>query len=156
MLAGAAEVADTTLYIPHPYPAGAAEEWIATHEADAQAGTAYTWAIVRHSDAALLGAISLGVNRVHRRGDVGYWLGVPFWNQGFTTEAARTVLAFGFRSLDLHRVQAPIFPRNPASARVVEKVGMRHEGLLRGYFRKAGAFEDVRMYALRQADFSAT
>ncbi len=146
-LAGAWEVADPTLYIPHPYPEGAAEEWIGTHARDAAAGDAFTWALERRDDAALLGAISLGVGAYHHRGDLGYWLGVPFWNRGYTTEAARAVLAFGFGPLGLRRVQAGIFPRNAASMRVMEKVEMRREGLLRDYYRTGDGFEDAVMYA---------
>ncbi len=151
-LAGVWEVADPTLYIPHPYPEGAAEEWIGTHAGEATAGTAVTWAITRRDDAALLGAMTLGVSDYHRRGDLGYWVGVPFWNRGYTTEAARAVLAFAFASLALHRVQAGVFARNPASGRVLEKVGMRHEGVLRGYYRKGEVFEDALMYAVVQPD----
>jgi len=152
-LAGAWEVADPTLYIPHPYPEGAAEEWIGTHARDAAAGDAFTWALERRDDAALLGAISLGVGAYHHRGELGYWLGVPFWNRGYTTEAARAVLAFGFGPLGLRRVQAGIFPRNTASMRVMEKAGMRREGLLRDYYRKGDGFEGAMMYAVVRPEF---
>jgi ribosomal-protein-alanine N-acetyltransferase len=147
-LAGAREVATTTLNIPHPYPEGTAETWIDGHAAAAAAGTGYIWAMVRKADELLMGGISLWVNATHQRGELGYWLGVPFWNQGYTTEAARRVVEFGFTELGLHRIQAGCFPRNVASARVMEKAGLIYEGLLRGYVRKEDRFEDVAMYAL--------
>ncbi|MDB5077133.1 MAG: family N-acetyltransferase, partial [Chloroflexi bacterium] len=146
-LAGVAAVAATTLNLPHPYPDGAAAAWISTHPAAVAEGKAYTWAIVRAEDALLLGALTLAVERHHARGELGYWLGVPYWNRGYTTEAVRRVLVFGFHELRLHRIESTCFPRNRASSRVLEKAGLRYEGLLRGYVRKDAKFEDVALYA---------
>lgn len=147
LLAGAAEVAATTLNIPHPYPPGTAERWIATHPVIAAGGNGLNWAIERRADGALLGSISLGIVPAHRRAELGYWLGLPHWNQGYTSEAARRVVAFGFDTLGLHRLQATCFTRNRPSARVMEKAGLVYEGVLRGYVRKGDSFEDVAMYA---------
>jgi [ribosomal protein S5]-alanine N-acetyltransferase len=147
-LAGHPDVARTTLNIPHPYPEGAAEAWIATHAGNAATGLGYTWAMVRHTDGLLMGSISLMVTAAHRRAEMGYWLGVPYWNQGYTTEAARRVVAFGLDEVGLHRVQATCLPRNVASARVMEKAGLRFEGLLRGYIQKQDRFEDIAIYGL--------
>ena len=154
-LAGAPEVAATTLHIPHPYPEGAAESWIAAHAAIAAGGTGLNWAIVRRADEALLGSISLGIVPAHARGELGYWLGVPYWNRGYTTEAARRVVAYGFAELGLHRLQATCLPRNRGSSRVMEKAGLTYEGLLRGFVRKGEVFEDVAMYALLRPDWQA-
>lgn len=150
VLAGAPEVAATTFHIPHPYPDSAAETWISTHADAARSGDGYVWAIERSSDDTMMGCISLTIATAHDRGEMGYWLGVPFWNQGYTSEAARRVVAFGFTQLGLHRIQATCFLRNPASARVMQKAGLTYEGLLRGCgcVRKDGAFEDVAMYAV--------
>ena len=145
LLAGP-EVAATTLNIAHPYPAGAAAGWIAAHGAAAR-GEGFAWAVVRAADGRLMGAITLRVDQQHRRGELAYWLGAPFWGRGCATEAARRVVAFGFGELRLHRVEAGVFPRNPASARVLAKTGLRHEGTPRGYVRKGGALEDVAMWA---------
>jgi ribosomal-protein-alanine N-acetyltransferase len=152
-LAGDRRVAEPTLTIPHPYPAGLAEQWIGTHAANAAEGRIYTFAIERQSDCALLGAISITLATPHRRAEIGYWLGVAYWNQGYMSEAARRVTAFGFADLGLYRVQATCYPRNPASARVMEHIGMQREGLLRGYVWKVGAPEDVLLYAILRADW---
>ena len=150
-LASDAEVAATTLNIPHPYPDGLAAAWISGHGAAAERGV-FTWAIVRRAGAALMGSITLSVNAQHRRAELGYWLGVPFWNQGYMTEAAHRVTVYGFEQLGLHRVQAACFPRNVASARVMEKAGLRYEGVLRGYARKGDTFEGIAMYAILVTD----
>jgi ribosomal-protein-alanine N-acetyltransferase len=152
-LAGAAEVAATTLNLPHPYLDGMAETWIAGHEERADQGIGLTWAIVRRDDTVLLGAISLGLHARQPRGGLGYWLGVPYWNQGYTTEAAYRVVTYGFAERGLYRIEAGCFPRNRASSRVMEKVGMRYEGVLRGYLRKGETMEDVAMYAVLRPEF---
>ncbi len=151
-LAGAAEVAATTLNLPYPYPEGAAAAWIDTHAAAAAEGIAVTWAIVRAADVLLIGAIVLGVAPRHARGELGYWLGVPYWNHGYTSEAAQRVTMFGLVDRGLHRIQSMCYPHNRASARVMEKAGLRYEGLLRDYIRKGATFEDVLMYGLVRTD----
>jgi [ribosomal protein S5]-alanine N-acetyltransferase len=147
VLAGAAEVAATTL-VPHPYPEEAAEAWIASHGELAARGERIDWAIERRADRTLLGVVGLGLVAPHRRGAIGYWLGTPFWNQGYATESARRVVAFGFAELGLHRIEGPFFSRNAASARVLEKIGMRYEGTLRGHVLRGDTFEDVAVYAI--------
>ena len=142
------EIAATTLNIEHPYPEDAAAAWIASHAAAAERGEGFTWATCRLDDGLLMGAFGLHIDERHRRGELGYWLGVPYWNQGFTTEAARAVIAFGFEELRLHRIQATHLPRNVASGRVMLKAGMTYEGTLRGYYVKNGTFLDVAMYAI--------
>ena len=142
------EIAGMTLNVPYPYPEGAAEGWIGTHEQTAADGKGWTWAVTRRSDGVLMGAIGLVVVKEHRRGTLGYWLGVPFWNQGYMSESARSVVAFGFDALDLHRIDAGCLTRNPASARVMEKAGLTYESTARDFIIKHGAFEDVATYAL--------
>ncbi len=153
-LAGDFLVADTTLNIPHPYPEGAAAEWINHHQASWDAGVALTLAIVRQSDGELMGAISLGIRAEQERAEMGYWLGVPFWNQGYTTEAARAVLRYGLSTLGLHRIYAQHFARNPASGRVMQKAGMKYEGCLRSHILKEGRFEDVMIYGMLRSDLA--
>src|SRR6476469_3956820 len=76
LLAGAREVADTTLHIPHPYPAAAAEQWIATHPVTRDAGTGVTYAITDAGSGVLMGAVGLPIAPPHARAELGYWLGV--------------------------------------------------------------------------------
>jgi RimJ/RimL family protein N-acetyltransferase len=155
-LASAWEVADTTLNIPHPYPDGAAAQWIGTHPANFEAGTSVTFAIVLRDSNTLCGAIGLGIHRKHVRAEMGYWLGVPFWNGGIVTEAARGVLRYGFDTLNLHRIYAFHFARNPASGRVMQKIGMRYEGTLRHHDRKDDHWEDLVSYGILADEWRAS
>ncbi len=90
-LAGAWEIADTTLTIPHPYPLGAAETWIATHRAAWNARQRLTYAIVEEEHGTRLGAVSLVLAPASASAELGYWVAVPAWGRGYATEAAATV-----------------------------------------------------------------
>jgi RimJ/RimL family protein N-acetyltransferase len=126
-LAGAREVADTTLNIPHPYRDGVAEAWILTHRQLYRVGVLANFAVVLRGSEELLGAVGLRIEAMHGRAELGYWIGVPHWGKGFCTEAARAVLDYGFNVLGLVRVHASHLKRNPASGRVMQKLGMRRE-----------------------------
>jgi len=151
--AGAWEVADTTLNIPHPYPAGAAEAWIETHQGAWDAGERLALAI-SPADAPdnLIGAIGLSLDAQHARGELGYWISLEMWGRGYATEASHAIIAFGFDVLGLNRIQARHFLRNPASGRVLQKLGMIFEGVQRQAFRRWEKFEDVAVYAILAGD----
>jgi len=154
-LAGDPAIASTTTNIPHPYEDGLAEQWISNHAARYEAGECATFAITLRESGELIGAIGLEISREHRRAELGYWVGVPWWNQGYCTEAARALVAYGFRELSLHRIYAMHFRRNPASGKVMRKIGMRHEGSLRQHVSKWGTFEDVEVYGILREEFEA-
>ena len=152
-LAGERAIADTTLNIPHPYEEGMAEEWIAGHEPGYEDGASATFAIVRQDDALLAGAIGLQIDRAINKAELGYWIGAPFWNRGYATEATLAVLKFGFDDLRLNRIQACHFARNPASGRVMQKAGMLLEGTARQNIIKWGRYEDLVSYAMLREDW---
>ncbi|MEZ4768603.1 MAG: GNAT family N-acetyltransferase [Caldilineales bacterium] len=148
-LAGDPDIADTTLVIPHPYPDGAAESWINTHQERWDNGLGIVCAITLRSSGELIGAISvLSISKQHGHGELGYWVGKPYWNNGYCTEAARGLIRFCFETLGLHRVHAYHFARNPASGRVMAKAGMRYEGTMRQHLRKGDAYEDLPSYGI--------
>lgn len=149
-------VTEMTLSYPHPYPDGLALQWIASHAPAAAEGTSYNLAIERKEDGTLLGGVLIIPTPRFRRGEIGYWLGIEHWSNGYATEAARRIVAFGFEQLGLVRIQATCYPRNPASAKVMQKIGMAHEGLLRGYSYKDGIQEDIAMYAMLRSDWEVS
>jgi [ribosomal protein S5]-alanine N-acetyltransferase len=152
-LAGAVEVADTTLLIPHPYPAGAAEQFIACARAEWEKGEQYVFAITLRGGGELCGCIGLKVALRHERAELGYWIGVPFWKKGYCTEAARAVVRFAFENLKLNCVNAHHFVRNAASGRVLQKAGMSYEGRLRQHVRKNDGFEDLDCYSILRSEW---
>lgn len=152
------EIAANTALIPYPYPPGAAESWIQATLETAAHGEEFTFAIrLPQSDGSdrLIGAIGIGPDGERYRGQIGYWLGKPYWGQGYMTEAARRVIRFGFEALGMHRIHANHFAFNPASGRVMQKAGMRCEGTQRGYFLKDGRYIDAVVYAILRTDEAA-
>lgn len=145
-LAGAREVYETTLNIPHPYEDGVAETWIATHASGFFAGRSVALAVT--AEERLVGAVTLMLSKPNRRGELGYWMGVPFWGNGYCTEAVKALIAYGFDELDLHRITGRHMAVNPASGRVMVKAGMKREGELVDDLRKDGVFHTLIVYGL--------
>lgn len=155
-LAGAREIAANTLTMPHPYEEGMAEEWIGMHEENFQSGQSAEFAICLRDSGELIGAIGLKITQEHDCGEIGYWIGIPFWNQGFCTEAAAAVIAYGFDGFDLNRIGAIHFSRNPASGRVMQKIGMRYEGESRQAMKRWDEYVDITRYGILREDFEKT
>lgn len=150
-LAGCSAVARTTLNIPHPYPAGASRLWIASHLTLFLKGEAVVLGIRRES--VLIGCVSLGIAKSDTRAELGYWLGEDYWNQGYTTEAARACVDYGFRTLGLSKVTSRHFATNAPSGRVMEKIGMKKEGFLRRHIRKGEVLHDIVEYGVLREEW---
>lgn len=152
-LAGNRAIADTTLNVPHPYEDGMAEEWILTHQPKSEAGELAAFAITTKVEGELIGAIGLRIDGPFSRAELGYWIGEPYWGRGYCTEAATRIVQYGFAELELHRVHASYFARNPASGRVLQKIGMSQEGVARQHIRKWDNFEDLVMCGMLRSEW---
>jgi RimJ/RimL family protein N-acetyltransferase len=152
-LAGDKAVSAGAINIPYPYESGMAEEWIAKHDEWRERGEQLIFAAVRAADGVLVGAVGLIVSQRHRHAELGYWIGRPHWSQGYATEAAAAALRHAFETLRLHRVHAACLTRNPASARVLENIGMTHEGTRRQHLRRLDQFEDIEEYGILRAEY---
>ena len=146
-IVSAREVAEGTLTIPHPYRPEWAAEYIASIENENE------FAITLRSDGALVGSIALTVEAEHDRGQLGYVVGVPYWGNGYATEAGRAVVGHAFEELGLNRVYAFCFSRNVASRRVLEKIGMTHEGTRRGHSFKWGEHLDEEAFGILASEW---
>jgi [ribosomal protein S5]-alanine N-acetyltransferase len=155
-LAGDGDIASTTLNIPHPYEDGMAEQWIGGHQEKFEKGTETVFALTLRSDGLLIGAMGLVINSPDENAELGYWIGKPYWNNGYATEAAKAVLDYAFNQLNLHRVHARHLKRNPTSGRVMQKIGLKHEGCQRQHTKKWDVFEDIECYGILRADFAAS
>lgn len=154
-IAGAWEIADTTLSVPHPYPPEAAMEWIKKARGQWDEGTGAVFGIETSEERQLVGSIGLrGIDRTHLQTELGFHVGVSWWGRGFATAAIHILLPFAFGPLGLNRVYAHHMVRNPASGRVLEKAGFRREGLLRQRVLKWGVFEDVVVLALLRSEWA--
>lgn len=153
-LASNREIAATTISIPHPYPEGQAERWISTHQERFEQGEGIIFAIVRRADEVLVGAVGLHPTPAHLHAEMGYWIGREYWSQGYTSEAAAAVLGYGFATLGLHRIFAEHMTHNPASGRIMQKIGMTYEGTLRQHMQKWGVFVDVAVYGILRDEWA--
>ncbi len=152
-LAGERAVADTTLNIPHPYEDGDAERWISGHADLFRKWEHAIFAITLRETGELVGAMGLHLSPRFNRAELGYWIGKPYWNNGYCTEAARRMIQFGFEALGLNRIHAHYLSRNPASGRVMDHVGMKREGVMRQHVRKWDRYEDIVCYGILREDW---
>lgn len=152
-LAGAREIADTTVAIPHPYALDHALAWISNQSRESVRGRATNFAVRLLPGSPLVGCASLrDIDPEHSQAELGFWIGREWWGQGYASEAAAAVIRFGFETLGLNRIYAHHMARNPAAGRVLLHVGMQREGLLRERVRKWGVYEDVVVYAILRED----
>lgn len=107
----------------------------------------YELAITRGEDGRLIGGVSLH-REAHFQAALGYCLNRRFWGQGFAAEAAQALCGYGFRELGLHRIFATCRPGNVASARVMEKIGMQREGVLREHFWAKAHWQNSFLYSV--------
>ncbi|HVF11058.1 MAG TPA: GNAT family N-acetyltransferase [Abditibacteriaceae bacterium] len=113
------------------------------------------WGIEHRQDGRLIGSCDFhNWNLEHARAELGYVLAREYWRQGYMTEAVRAVVACGFDTMSLNRIEALCRLPNVASARVLEKAGMRFEGVLRQYLFAHGVYHDYKIYALLREEYS--
>lgn len=128
------------------------ERAIASSVADPR--TSFEFAITRADTGKLIGGCGIRVaSRAHRSADMGYCLRKDTWGLGYATEAAAAILEFGFDVLGSHRVFATCDTENRASARVLEKLGMRREAHFREDTRIHGRWRDSYLYAVLEQEW---
>jgi ribosomal-protein-alanine N-acetyltransferase len=147
------EIHRWTANIPFPYTLDHAREFLTRCEADNASGASFVWAITDRDSGDVIGAMGLH-DVVPDRGhaELGYWLGEAYRGNGYATEAARRVISWCFEVGEFHRIQATYLPGNQASAGVMRNIGMREEGLLRGYGFKNGEHHDLYLQAILRDD----
>ncbi|SEM71640.1 GNAT family N-acetyltransferase [Paenibacillus sp. OV219] len=114
------------------------------------------WGIIDKVTNKLIGACGwVYVNENHRRAEIGYVLSRSYWNLGYMSEAVTMILQFGFQDLNLNRIEARCFAENTASERVMQKVGLQYEGLLREQMLVKGNLIDLKMYSILKREWQS-
>ena len=132
----------------------AARDYLKVIDEGFEKRTLFQWAITEPGDDRLIGTVTLtSWDRANRHAELGYMLARSRWGRGLASEAVRAVLDYGLLALGLHRVEAELDPRNAASGRLLERLGFRHEGLLRQRWFLYGEWSDSALYGLLAADF---
>jgi RimJ/RimL family protein N-acetyltransferase len=151
------DIAYNTQMIPFPYEKGMAEEFIHNAHKEAREGKGLHLAVILKSETNLLiGVVSLiriEKGDEHQRANLGYWIGKAYWGLGYGTEAASEMISFGFMDLHLDYIRSNHFTRNPASGRIMQTNGMKHDTQLKKKIQKWGVWEDVEEYGLLRKDF---
>ena len=119
-------------------------------------GVRGTWTIVSKADGHMIGTFTYHEwSPAFRRASFGYALARRYWNQGIMTEVLARMLRFGFEVMDLNRIEATCDNENVGSYRVMEKNGMRQEGLLRQHMEFKGRVRDSRLYAILRDEWQS-
>ncbi|MBI4185372.1 MAG: GNAT family N-acetyltransferase [Proteobacteria bacterium] len=146
------EVAGKLSRVPFPFPPKDVAAWIrATHAALAK-GREFALGVALRAEGDLVGVVGLIVDETRTRADLGYWIGRAYWNRGYATESVRRLVEFAFVNLGLERLWAVTLVENDASARVLRKLGFRHEGLFKHDFPARGEVKTVNRYALTRTE----
>lgn len=117
--------------------------------------TCYYFAIHDASTFQFMGGISLRLQPEHEIADMGYWLGSAFWGKGYATLAAREMVKLAFVEFGIQKLYAQHMSHNPASGRIMQKIGMTQEGILRSHWLKEEKRYDLVMYGLLRSEFLA-
>lgn len=154
-LLGEAQIAATTGSIPQPYYEKDAIHFISRSYKSWEQGTAYIFAIRDKAQQQYVGGIGLHLQKASEKAEIGYWIGVPYWNKGYATEATQAILKFGFEELQLNKIYATHMLDNPASGKVLIHNQMIKEGVLKDEFKKDGVFKTLVQYRLTAAEYQA-
>lgn len=152
-LLGDPQIAATTGTIPHPYYEKDAIHWLSNSYQKFEQGTAYVFAIRDKAQQQYLGGIGLHLQPAHEKAEIGYWIGVPFWNKGYASEATQAILKFGFEKLHLNKIFASHLLENPASGKVLINNHMIQEAVLKEELKKNGVFKTLVQYRLTSAEY---
>ncbi len=137
-----------TMNIPFPYTEDNARFWLALTKNGFEKGNQFIFAIRLKENNQLIGGIDLGIDQIFNKAELGYWLDKDYWNNGYTTEAVIAMIHFGFEKLKLKRIFASHFDCNTSSGRVLEKAGMKKEGVLLCHTCKNGKYQNHHLYAI--------
>ena len=119
-----------------------------------QPRTKFQLAIILKTENRLIGNCGIRINDTYlEEANIGYELNSQYWGNGYATEAAKTILKFGFEELKMHRIWSWCIAENIASARVLEKIGMRREGNLREKEFIKGRWYDQFIYAILRREW---
>lgn len=120
-----------------------------------QAISPYVFGIDLIGKSSIIGSIDARYQEYPGQWEIGYWLGVPHWGNGYMTEAVRLITHFAFKHLDAVRVCADPYVGNIASSRVLEKNGFQLDGTLRSHVLKRGEYLDQWYYTLLRTEWDA-
>lgn len=139
---------ELTVNIPYPYSESDAEFWINLSKIGLQKMEQLIFAIRLKENNTIIGGIDLGIQKRFNKAELAYWIGKPYWNKGYATEASKAIIKFGFSEINLKRIYATHFLNNQASGKVMLKSGMEKEGKLKCHTKKGNEYQDHIIYGI--------
>ena len=136
--AGNIKIVENTRSMPYPYHEEDAISWIHMVNTGFKDKDQFIFALRLKSKNEFIGGVGLSLDVRNNRAELGYWIAVPFWNQGYATEAVSEILKFGFETLGLNKIVAVYLTTNSASGKVMIKNGMIKEAELKDHDVKRG------------------
>ena len=146
-------VTEYLLWKPHP-DEDYTYDYLDYVESRYRVGDFYDWALVLRDSGKMIGTCGFNYfDKINNSAEIGYVLNPAYWNQGIATEAVKTVIRFGFVELDLNRIEARHMIGNNPSGRVMEKCGMKHEGILRSAVLVGDEYKTVSVYSILYGEY---
>ncbi len=152
-LANDEEVAKNLSSLPYPYKEEDAKKWIESALKKFDDKMVMNFVITDKTSGCYMGNIDLIFSHQHNHATLGYWLGKPYWGRGYMSEAVKELIRYGFEVLKLHRIVSHHFHTNPASGRVMQKAGMKMEGIRRAHFKKGDFYLDIHDFGILREEF---
>lgn len=137
-----------TTNIPFPYTETSGQFWVKLANEGLELGDKYIMAIRLKGSPTIIGGVGLGIDKATNEAEMGYWLDEQYWNQGIVTEASKSLIQYGFDVLGLKRIFATHFTFNEASGKIMQKIGMQKEGILKAHTLKDGESIDHVLYGV--------
>ena len=147
------EVSEYLLWYPH-ISIEESIDFIKFAESQFTSGISIIWGIELKQENKIIGTIDLrNYQTVDKCGETGYGISSLYWNRGIMTEALSSVIKFGFKTLSLNRIEAHCENENTGSWHVMEKAGMKFEGILREKMFLKGSFRSMKMYSVLKSEY---
>lgn len=149
------EIYATTYGFPRDYSRMRAKWWFRIIKANRLSGTAYEYAVTLRDNGKYIGNVGLiNISEEHNRADISYYIDREYMNKGYATEAAKKMLEYGFKALGYNKICGVCMTKNPASRKVMEKIGMTYEGTLRKDLLKDGIYYDLDRLSILKEEYS--
>jgi len=146
-------ITDMMSRMSYPCPLEITQSWIFSQRQNFESGRTLVLGIVLKETREIIGAISLENRDDNNRAELGYWIGKDYWGHGYCTEAARAIVTYGFRQMNLNRILVYCMAENEDSKKVAKKIGMQYEGRLRQHVKKDGMYKDIDVLGVLSFEF---
>lgn len=152
IIANSREIAEGT-FIPFPYSDEFAEDFIESQFRDYKRGSLLNFAVVLKETELLVGSIGLSIDNKLNEAEIGFWIAVDYWGNGYCTEAAKSVIEYGFTECKLDKITAFHFINNIASGKVLNNAGMQRLGVVKNEYWHMGELKDTVHYQILRSGY---